>query len=84
MYTISGGKYVDVRLDYENASINGSYLNDVGKLKKGRISYADFKRKWEGVTITTIDGQVIPLETNQLALKRVTKQPSPNPYRIDN
>ena len=82
-FTISGGNKVPIRVDAINASINGYYLNDVQSYISGKMSHADFKRRWEGVTITTIDGQVIPLDTTPIALRRANRQPSPNPYAIE-
>ena len=82
-YTLSGGNKIPVRLDDINSSINGRYLNDVQSYIRGRMSLSDFQRKWKGATITTVDGQVLPLDTDPRSLRRSQNQPNPNPYRID-
>lgn len=79
-YTYSNGSVVGARLDSHNASINARYLNDVSRFLKGDKQALD---KWKGVTITTVDGQIIPLETDMKMLKRAKGQPHPNPYRIE-
>jgi hypothetical protein len=82
-YTISGGNKVPIRVDSANASINAQYLNDVEKYARGKMSLSDFQRKWKGQTITTVDGQVIPLDTQPKNIRRARGQSSPNPYRIE-
>lgn len=79
-FTFSSGNSIGVRLDSANASKNGRYLNDVHKFLKGDKKAL---QKWKGETLTTVDGQRIPLETDPKKVRIAKGQPNPNPYRID-
>jgi len=81
MDTFTNGKREKVRMSYDMSRKNGSYTNDV----KNAIAKNDpgILDKWKGETITDVNGNIIPFETDLSKLKKFKGKKSANPYKIE-
>jgi len=72
MDTYTNGKRKNVRMSYEMARKNGSYMNAVRQaVAKNDPGILD---TWKGETITDVNGNIIPLDTDIKKLKTFNKR----------